>query len=300
MGDDAAIVRGGGYAVTSVDMMVDGVHFRVGQLATEEIGHRAVAAALSDLAAMGVEPGEAYLAVGVPPGMDPGAILGLAGGARELASSCGVAIAGGDVTRASSLTVSVTVVGWASDTGALVGRDGARPGDLVCVTGKLGEAGAGLAVIDGRAQPADREDGLSLRHRYARPAPRLEEGRSLAAQGARAMIDLSDGLATDADHLARASGVRLELQLSALPVPEAVKEVASQLGVEAGTLAATAGEDYELCACVPPSARASVESAALGWPSGVGLTWIGQVLEAPPGLVFGDEPGGLSGYQHCL
>jgi thiamine-monophosphate kinase len=300
MGDDAAVVRAGGYAVTSADMMVDGIHFRVGQLTMDEIGHRAMAAALSDLAAMGAQPGEAYLALGLPSGIEPAAVLDLATGANELAARVGVVIVGGDVTRSGALTVSVTAVGWAADPGALVGRDGARPGDLVCVTGKLGEAGAGLALIDERAQLADRDAGRSLRERYARPIPRLEEGRSLAELGARAMIDLSDGVATDANHLARRSGVRLELQLASLPVPDSVREVASQLGMNPGALAATAGEDYELCACVPPGARAAAESGAADWTSGVGLTWIGEALEGPSGLAFGDAPGVLSGYEHSL
>ena len=299
MGDDAAVVRGGGYAVTSVDMMVDGVHFRVGQLTMDEIGHRAMAAALSDLAAMGVAPSEAYLALGIPPGTELDAVLELARGAQQLGLRCGVAIAGGDVTRADALTVSVTVVGWASDPGGIVGRDGAKPGDLVCVTGELGEAGAGLAVIEGRVQLADRRDATALRERYARPTPRLEEGCSLAGLGARAMIDLSDGLATDAGHLAHKSGVKLELQLGALPVPEAVTEAAAQLG-PGSALAATAGEDYELCACVAPGTRASVEAAAERWRSGSSLTWIGRVLEGPSGLLFSDAPGALLGYQHFL
>jgi thiamine-monophosphate kinase len=266
----------------------------------DEIGHRAMAGAISDLAAMGVEPGEAYLALGLPSGMELDAVLALATGARELGSRCGVAVAGGDVTRAGALTVSVTAVGWASDPGRVVGRDGARPGDLVCVTGQLGEAGAGLAVLEGRARLADRQDGQMLRRRYARPTPRLEEGRSLAALGARAMIDVSDGLAADAGHLARRSDVKLELRLAALPVPESVKAVAAQLGESGGALAATAGEDYELCACVPPGVRTSVDAAAKDWGSGAGLTWIGGALEGPPGLVFTDAPDGLSGYQHSL
>jgi thiamine-monophosphate kinase len=300
MGDDAAVVRGGGYAVTSMDMMVDGVHFRVGQLTMGEIGHRAIAAALSDLAAMGVEPSEAYLALGLAPATELDAVVDLAHGVQQLGSRCGVVVAGGDVTRANALTVSATVIGWATDPGGVVGRDGAKPGDLVCVTGQLGEAGAGLAVIEGRVRLADQRDATALRERYARPSPRLEEGCSLAALGARAMIDLSDGLATDAGHLAHKSGVKLELQLAALPVPEAVTEAASQLGESGGTLAATAGEDFELCACVPPGARSSVEAAAKRWRSGARLTWIGQVLEGPSGLVFTDAPDSLAGYQHCL
>ena len=122
MGDDAAVVRAAGYAVTSMDMMVDGVHFRLGQLTMDEIGHRAMAGALSDLAAMGADPGEAYLALGLPPHMELDGVLELATGARRLASNYGVAIVGGDVTRAGTLTVSVTVVGWVSDPSVLIGR----------------------------------------------------------------------------------------------------------------------------------------------------------------------------------
>ncbi len=268
LGDDAAVLRSRGYAVTSVDMMVDGVHFRSEQLPPETIGHRALAAALSDLAAMGAEPGEAYVALGVPPGFELTDGRALASGVQALAERCGVTIAGGDVTRADALTVSFTVVGWADDPGLLVGRDGARVGDLVCVTGTLGEA-----LPDSGSE------------RYARPEPRLEEGRSLAAAGAHAMIDISDGLATDAGHIGRRSGVRLELKLSALPCSGSAE------------LAATAGDDYELCACVPPGARATIESAASDWASLAGLTWVGQVVEGEPGVGFSDARGPLSGWD---
>jgi thiamine-monophosphate kinase len=312
LGDDAAIVRGGGYAVTSVDTMVEGVHFRSGQLSAGEIGHRALAGALSDLAAMGVDcrsPGrhgagvQAYLALGLPSGCELEQARTLIGGAGELARRLGVTIAGGDVTAAPALVVSFTVVGWADDPGMLVGRDGARAGDLVGVTGSLGGSAAGLALVEGRVEAhLDADLAGALRARYATPLPRLAAGRALAAAGVSAMLDISDGLATDADHLAHASGVAIELRLAAIPLAPGVSEVAAALGQEAAVLAARGGEDYELCFCVSPDGRQPLETALAEASPETSITWIGEVGEAHPlGARFCDLPGsetGLAGYEH--
>jgi thiamine-monophosphate kinase len=171
----------------------------------------------------------------------------------------------------------------------------------VGVTGTVGAAGAGLAVLDGRAGAA-LPDQLrrQLVARYTRPEPRIAQARRLSAAGARAMIDLSDGLATDAAHLARRSGVRLELALESLPLADGVAEVATELGVDPHVFAATSGDDYEICVCVPPTAERSPETTARNDRATVDLTWIGSVRRGDAGVSFGPSGERLSGYEHSF
>jgi thiamine-monophosphate kinase len=275
-GDDAAITVPSGAAVTSVDALVDGVHFRREHASLAQIGHKALATALSDLAAMGAEPGEAYVVLGVPADLDEAGCVELLDGMVTLAGETGTTLAGGDLTRAAELFLAVTVVGHASDPGDLVTRAGARPGDALVLTGELGGAAAGRALLESPALD-DRTHAEALRARQLEPQPRLGAGRALAASGATAMIDVSDGLGGDARHLAEASGVALRIDAAALPLAPGVAEVASATGREPLELAVGGGEDYELLAALPPE-RLDEATEAVRKAEGITLTRIGEVI----------------------
>lgn len=303
-GDDAAVVRAGGaLSVVSVDATVDGTHARLDLgdplEAAASFGWRSVTTALSDLAACGAAPGEAYVALTVPSDTPDEVLLALGDGLGEAARAFGVDVVGGDVARGPVVIASVTVVGWLQDGARALVRGGAQPGDLIGLTGPVGLAGAGLAlelslVRDGCVAP---EVSTALRQAHRRPTPRTDVGARLREAGASAAIDLSDGLLADASHVARASGVVLELDAAAVPVGDGVAEVAAELG-SPSTLAFAegSGEDFELLVTVPPAHRAAAQEAGV-------VAWIGVVrppATGEPARVLGlpDPFGGRAGHDH--
>jgi thiamine-monophosphate kinase len=276
IGDDAAVTVPGGATVTSTEALIEGVHFRRETAPPRSIGRKALAVALSDLAAMGASPGEAYVALGIPEDLDQEACLELYDGLGGAAAESGTAVLGGDVTRSPVLMLAVTVVGHAAGAELLVGRDGASAGETLAVTGELGGAAAGLLLLErpGVAPSLDRDLAAALMRRQLEPTPRLAAGRALASAGATAMIDVSDGLGADAGHLAAASGVRAMLELDRLPVQAGVPDAAAAAELDADDLAAAGGEDYELLAALPADRVAGAMAGASA--AGIDLTVIGK------------------------
>lgn len=294
-GDDAAITVPAGATATSVDALVDGVHFRRDLATPAEIGHKALAAALSDLAAMGAEVGEAYVVLGIPADLGEDDCIELLDGMLALAAKTGTDLAGGDLTRAGALFLAITVVGHAPSADRLVTRCGARPGDLLVLTGEIGGAAGGLHLLQNTDQSSPNWAN-ALRARQLEPTPRLGAGRALAAAGATAMIDLSDGLGGDAGHLAERGGAGLRIEAAALPLADGVAEVAAAAGREPLDLA-LGGEDYELLATIAPGQFEAAERAVRE-AEGIALTWIGEVvagsgveIRLPGGRLL--EPGGF-------
>jgi thiamine-monophosphate kinase len=300
-GDDAAVTLPGATTATSVDAIIDGVHFRRAETTPRLIGRKALATALSDLAAMGADPGEAYVVLGAPPDLNEDEFFALLDGLLELARETETTLAGGDVTRAPALTLAVTVVGHARRPDEFVPRGCAEPGDLLVLTGEIGGAAAGRLLLDDPSLASNLSESTAehLRARQLDPRPRLRSGRALAETGANALIDLSDGLAGDALHIAEASGVALRIDASALPLAKGVAEIAAAAGRDPHDLAVSGGEDYELLAAIPPQ-RLTEASTRIGSAAETTLTPIGEV-EAGMGVEIRLPGGGLletRGYDH--
>ena len=289
IGDDAAVVPGPvGSLLLSADAAVAGVHADLALVGVDDLGWKALAAAVSDIAAMGGTPAYALVTVSGPLGEVDVELL--YDGLLAASAACGCPVVGGDLTAGPTLTVSVAVVGDADEASfggrPAVLRSGARPGDTLLVTGPLGAAAAGLTVLQA-GLAADAPD-LALAHR--RPRPRLAEGAVARRAGATAMIDLSDGLASDACHVAEASGVGVVIEH--VPVASGV----SRMVRDPEATALGGGEDYELLfsAADPNGVEAAFARAGLRPPVRVGVC-----TADPTERRLRDRPLPLVGWEHA-
>jgi thiamine-monophosphate kinase len=305
IGDDVAVVAGPGgetWAWT-IDTLVEGIHFRFDWLEPEAVGHRALAASLSDLAAACSEPVGALVTAAGPRETVEERLEGIYRGIATLAGEAGCPILGGDLARATGpLHLGVTALGRCPG-GAPPGRGGAKPGDGLWVTGKLGAPAAAVALLAAAADPTALAAARAhpAAERLARPAPRLAEAAWLAARTpVHALIDVSDGVSSDAAHIARRSGARILLETDRIPVHPAAEDVAGRLGSEARDWALHGGEEFELLLAAPAgSIEPHVEAFEARF--GIPITRIGSV-EAGRGLATRDgereRPLAPGGWNH--
>lgn len=280
-GDDAAVVAApDGRIVAATDLLVEGVHFRLDWSTPEQVGRKAAAVNMIDVAALGAVPTALLVGLACPSDTPIAVVDGLAAGLWREVQATRAGVVGGDLVAAEQLVISVTALG---DLGGRepVTRAGARAGDVLAVCGRLGWAAAGLAVLGrGFRSPA------TVVNAYRAPEPPYSAGPVAAQAGATAMIDISDGLIADLGHVARASGVGIDIRTAAMPVHERVLDVAAALGADPVRWALTGGEDYALAATFP-----SARSVPQGW------SVIGDVLAGSEVLVDGGEYDG-TGWQH--
>ena len=267
LGDDCALIRTDNtFMALSTDVSVEGIHFRREWMSLREVGWRAAAAALSDLAAEGATAVGLLTAVTVPAGAADSDLLEIMAGAGAAAEFTNAQVIGGDLSTGPVWSLAVTAMGKADRP---ITRAGAKPGDSLWVTGELGAARVAL-----ERWQKNREPSPQARARFVHPEPRITAGQWLARNGATAMIDLSDGIAGDARHLAAASNLEMTIDLEALPIAADVASEAAGRGISAGQFAAEAGEDYELLVALPSDFTGQ---ATFVRECGIGLSNIGRV-----------------------
>ncbi len=293
-GDDCALLEIEGQVAVSTDLSIEGIHFRREWLSAEEIGFRAAVAALSDLAAMAAEPVALFLSLALAPDSPRELAASIGAGLRRACQTYGGVLAGGDVSRSpGALILDVAAVG---EVKRPMGRAGSQAGDEVWVTGWLG--GAAAAV---RALKAGRKPAADVMEAFARPAARVAEARWLAERATiRALIDLSDGLAGDAGHLAAAGGVSIVLEVGRIPFHPGISDKPGA-GEERWALALSGGEDYELCLVAPAG---ELEGLAVEFKNRfrIPLTLVGRVVDGEGVMIQrGDEgpaPLDRGGFSH--
>jgi thiamine-monophosphate kinase len=243
-GDDAAAVKTSDVTIASMDLLIQDRHFRLDWSSAADIGHKAAAANLSDINAMGGNPTTMLVGLGAPSSLEVSWVLEFADAMAEEAATVGASIVGGDLTQADKITIAVTVLGECPQAPVL--RSGARPGDNLVHVGRQGWADAGYAVLArGFKSPRAVVDA------HRRPTPPYGAGADAAVLGATAMIDVSDGLLQDLAHIADASGVAIDIDSSAFDLPEPVQAVGAAVGIDPMRLVLTGGDDYGLLATIP-------------------------------------------------
>ncbi|MCL6613365.1 MAG: thiamine-phosphate kinase [Firmicutes bacterium] len=252
IGDDAAVLEftPGALVLATCDMLVEGRHFLRQHITPYQLGRKALAVNLSDIAAMGGIPRHVLVSIGLTADLGVEFVEGIYEGMKGLAAATSVNIVGGDTVAAPVLILDLTVLGEV-ESERLVLRCGARPGDLLLVTGELGASAAGLALLFSPSPDLPAEIGGSLLRAHFEPRPRLEEGRALGGL-ATAMIDISDGLASEVHHLCQESGVGAMVWAEKVPIGPATREAARFLGRDPLAWALYGGEDYELLFSLPP------------------------------------------------
>jgi len=294
IGDDAAVVKPerGALEVLTTDALVEGVHFDRRYSSLEDVGYRAMAVNVSDLAAMGATPRLALWSLMLPDWITPEDVDRLADGAGEMAREAGLALAGGNLTRTPGpLVVDVTLIGTVRPRKFLT-RGGGRPGDHVYVSGSVGAAAAGLSWL--RARPAtgaiepEDEALASCVRRYLRPAPRTRLGSLLGrTKAARACMDLSDGLADAARQLAEASGTGITIDAAQLPIDPAAAAWFAARGMDGLDASISAGDDYELLFVAPARGRRRLEGVRRLL-RGLPITRIGELTASPEMVLVRD------------
>ncbi len=286
IGDDAAVWRAGGdYTVATTDTMVAGVHFVPGAVAWRDVGWKALATNISDIAAMGATPAFALVTLCLPSDTPVDDVDALYAGLSQCAEAYGVTIAGGDIVSATVFAITIALTGDAAlDTDGrplLLRRDAARVGDVVAVTGPLGGSAGGLrALTDGGVQTEVRR---SLIQRHMRPRPRIDAGRAAIDAGIRCAIDVSDGLAQDLGHVCAASSVGAEVRLDRVPLDA---NLVAAFPADAAMMALTGGEDYELL-LIGSEDAISRTCESLGSP----LTIVGKIVYGEPRVRVLDATG---------
>ncbi|HET9871283.1 MAG TPA: thiamine-phosphate kinase [Propionibacteriaceae bacterium] len=283
-GDDGAVLRVDGPLISSVDALVEGVHFRRDWSEAQDVGRKAVAVNVADIEAMGGRAVGILVAFSAPGETPASWALEFAAGLRAECANAGVALLGGDVTRARDITISVTVLG-VTDGLPLVRRDGARAGDVLAIVGRIGWAAAGMVVL-GRGFRSPR---VVVEAQRAPQVP-YGQGAIAAAAGATSMIDISDGLLGDLSHVAQASGVTIDVHTAAFEVPEPLQAVAAATGSDPYTLILTGGEDHALAATF-----GSIDQVPAGWRV---IGTVTEPAEDGPVLVDGSAWQGTPGFDH--